>query len=122
MPGFRGEGSYTFRYASCHHQNDFCIKIGSGVSHFNAALTVRGKVILFINHNFGRARKTEAESNRGASAYQANILPLGQTGSHGSKQGLGKTAKSSLAKSYSPMVLPGTHNMLNTRTRIDHKV
>ena len=92
MPGFRGEGSCTFRYASCHHQSDFCIKIGSGVSHFNIVLTVRGKGTLSINHKFGRERKAEAESNRGPSAYQANALPLGQTGSRCSKQGLEKTA------------------------------
>ena len=28
----------------CHHQNDFCIKIGSDESHFNVSLIVRDKV------------------------------------------------------------------------------
>ena len=28
----------------CHHQNDFCIKVGSDESRFNVSLTVRGKV------------------------------------------------------------------------------
>ena len=28
----------------CHHQNDFCIKMGSGESLFNVALIVRDKV------------------------------------------------------------------------------
>ena len=28
----------------CHHQNDFCIKVGSDESHFNVLLTVRDKV------------------------------------------------------------------------------
>ena len=28
----------------CHHQNDFCIKVGSDESHFNVSLTVRDKV------------------------------------------------------------------------------
>ena len=28
----------------CHHQNDFCIKIGSDKSHFNVSLIVRDKV------------------------------------------------------------------------------
>ena len=28
----------------CHHQNDSCIKMGSGESHFNVSLTVGGKV------------------------------------------------------------------------------
>ena len=28
----------------CHHQNDFCIEMGSDESHFNVSLIVRGKV------------------------------------------------------------------------------
>ena len=33
------------------------------------------------DHSFGRERRTEADSNRGPSAYQPNALPLRQTGS-----------------------------------------
>ena len=29
----------------CHHQNDFCIKVGSDESHFNVSLIVRDKVM-----------------------------------------------------------------------------
>ena len=29
---------------NCHHHNDFCIKMGSGESHFNVSLIVRVKV------------------------------------------------------------------------------
>ena len=29
----------------CHHQDDFCIKMGSDENHFNVSLTVRDKVI-----------------------------------------------------------------------------
>ena len=34
------------RYLSlhCHHQNDFCVKIGSDESHFNVSLVVREAV------------------------------------------------------------------------------
>ena len=28
----------------CHHQNDFCIKVGSNESHFNVSLIVKDKV------------------------------------------------------------------------------
>ena len=28
----------------CHHQNDFCIKMGSDDSHFNVSLIVRDEV------------------------------------------------------------------------------
>ena len=47
----------------CHHQNDFCIKMGSDESHFKV----------------WRERRAEAVSNRGPSAYQPNALPLGQS-------------------------------------------
>ena len=43
-----GEGDYipiaTLSPLHCHHQNDFCIKVGSDESHFNVSLTVRDKV------------------------------------------------------------------------------
>ena len=62
----------------CHHQNDFCIMVGSDESHFNVLLTVRNKVSrLSTDHSFSREGKTEAGSNRG---YQPKRL-LGQTGS-----------------------------------------
>ena len=28
---------YTYRYIHCHHENDFCIKVGSDESHFNVS-------------------------------------------------------------------------------------
>ena len=34
--GGGGERLYTYRY-TCHHQNDFCIKVGSDESHFNVS-------------------------------------------------------------------------------------
>ena len=41
----------------CHHESDFCIKMGRGVSHFNVSLIVGGQNHNFtvsINHNFKR--------------------------------------------------------------------
>ena len=40
------DGDYIYIYISlhCHHQNDFCIKVGSDESHFNVSLIVREKV------------------------------------------------------------------------------
>ena len=38
-----------------HHQNDFCIKVGSDEIHFNDSLIVRDKVTtetVSTNHNF----------------------------------------------------------------------
>ena len=41
-----GDGDKDIRYLSlhCHHQNEFCIKMGSDESHFNVPLIVRDKV------------------------------------------------------------------------------
>ena len=39
-----GEGNYILIAIHCHHQNDFCIKVGSNESHFNVSLIVRDKV------------------------------------------------------------------------------
>ena len=36
-----GEGDYIYLSLHCHHQNDFCIKMGSNESHFNVSLIVR---------------------------------------------------------------------------------
>ena len=38
------EGDYIYLPLHCHHQNDSCIKVGSGESHFNVSLIVRDKV------------------------------------------------------------------------------
>ena len=41
----------------CHHQDDFCIQMGSDECHFNVSLTVRDKVTrLSINHYFSDIR------------------------------------------------------------------
>ena len=61
--GEEGERLYTYRYSlnniylslHCHHQNDFCIKVGSDESHFNVSLIVRNKVTsktVFADRNF----------------------------------------------------------------------
>ena len=39
-----GEGEHLYLTLRCHHQNDFCIKMGSNESHVNVSLIVRGKV------------------------------------------------------------------------------
>ena len=64
----------------CHHQNDFCIKMGSDDRRFYVLLTVRCKVTRQcpqIRSSFRRESRAETESNRGPSAYQPNAFPLG---------------------------------------------
>ena len=84
----RGYGGWEEReiiYLSlhCHHQNDFCFKVGSDESHFNVSVGSDGQShkTVSTNHNLFEERRAEAGSNRGPSAYQPNALPLGQTGS-----------------------------------------
>ena len=33
-----GQGGYIYLSLHCHHQNDFCIKMGSEESHFNVSV------------------------------------------------------------------------------------
>ena len=40
----RGKREIIYLSLHCHHQNDFCIKVGSGESQFNVSLIVRDKV------------------------------------------------------------------------------
>ena len=40
----RGEKEIIYLSLHCHHQNDFCIKVGSDESHFNVFIIVRDRV------------------------------------------------------------------------------
>ena len=75
--GGGGEGGKVI-YLSlhCHHQNDFCIKMGSDESHFNVSLNVRDKVPKQCPQTptFRRERRAEAESNRGPFRLSAERL------------------------------------------------
>ena len=42
--GRAGKREIIYLSLHCHHQNDFCIKMGSDESHFNVSLIVRDKV------------------------------------------------------------------------------
>ena len=39
-----GEREIIYLTLQCHHQNDSCIKMSGGESHFNVSLIVRDKV------------------------------------------------------------------------------
>ena len=79
--GDGGEREIIYISLHCHHQNDFCIKMGSNRSHFNVSLIVRDKVTRQYPQTTTFEERTEADSNRGPSAYQPNALPLDKTGS-----------------------------------------
>ena len=75
----------------CHHQNDFCIKMGSDESHFNVSVgsemgsnenhlnfsvgsDEQSHKTVSTNHNLFEEKRAEAVSNRGPSAYQPNAF------------------------------------------------
>ena len=68
----RGEREIIYLSLHRHHQNDFCIQMGSDESHFNVSVGSNGQSPKPVS---------EAVSNRGPSAYQPTALPLGQTSS-----------------------------------------
>ena len=49
-----GEGEYIYLLLHCHHQNDFCIKMGSEERHFNVSVVSHGQShrTVSTNHNF----------------------------------------------------------------------
>ena len=59
-----GEREIIYLSLHCHHQNDFCIKIGNEGSHVNVSLIVMDKVTrLSTNHNLFE-EKGEPKRNR----------------------------------------------------------
>ena len=74
--GYGGGGKgrlYTYRYLSlrCHHQNDFCIEMGSDESHFNVSVGSDGQSHkpVSTNHNLFEEK---GEPKR----YRTEVLPL----------------------------------------------
>ena len=48
----------------CHHQNEFCIKMGSDESHFNVSVGSDGQShkIVSTNHNLFEEKREESQS------------------------------------------------------------
>ena len=64
------EGEYIYLSLHCHHQNDFCIKVGSDESHFNVSLIVRDKVTRPC------PQTTTFEEKGEPKRYRSEVLPL----------------------------------------------
>ena len=66
-----GEGDYVPIATHCHHQNDFCIKMGSDESHFNVSVGSDGQShkTVSTNHNLFEEK---GEPKR----YRSEVLPL----------------------------------------------
>ena len=67
--GWKREGIYLSLH--CHHQNDFCIKMGSDESHFNVSLIVRGK-----GHKTVSTNQNPFEEKGEPKRYRTKVLPL----------------------------------------------
>ena len=66
-----GEGEIIYLSLHCHHQNDFCIKMGSDESHFNVSVGSDGQShkAVSTNHNLFEEK---GEPKR----YRTEVLPL----------------------------------------------
>ena len=66
-----GERKIIYLSLQCHHQNDFCIKMGSDVSHFNVSVGSDGHShkTVFTNYNLFEEK---GEPKR----YRTEVLPL----------------------------------------------
>ena len=69
--GGGGEMEIIYLSLHCHHQNDFCIKMGSNESHFNASVGSDGQShkTVSTDHNLFEEK---GEPKR----YRTQVLPL----------------------------------------------
>ena len=79
----------TCHYTDSHHQNDFCIKMGSDESHFNVSVGSDGQShkTVSTNHNFFEEKGKPKQQYRTVPRSRLpptspNALSLGQTCSH----------------------------------------
>ena len=57
-----GEREIIYLLLHCHHQNDYCIKMGSDESHFSVPLVVRDKVTRQCPQTTTFLKKRESQS------------------------------------------------------------
>ena len=66
-----GKREIIYLSLHCHHQNDFCIKVGSDESHFNVSVERDGQShkTLSTNHNL-------CEEKGDPKRFRTEVLPL----------------------------------------------
>ena len=71
--GYGGGGRNEIIYLSlhCHHQNDFCIKMGSNESHFNVSVGSDGQ-----SHKTVSTNDNLSEEKGELKRYRTEVLPL----------------------------------------------
>ena len=79
-----GKREIIYLSLHCHHQNDFCIRVGGDEIYFNVSLIVRDKVARQCPQTTTPEEKGEPKKIRTEVLPLTNLtnaLPLGQTGS-----------------------------------------
>ena len=66
-----GEREIIYLSLHCHHQNDFCIKMGSDESHFNVSVGRDGQSHKTVSTNYNLSEE-KGEPKR----YRTEVLPL----------------------------------------------
>ena len=66
-----GEREIIYLSLHCHHQNDFCIKMGSYESHFNVSVGSDGQ-----SHKTVSANHNLSEEKGEPKRYRTEVLPL----------------------------------------------
>ena len=66
-----GEREIIYLSLHCHHQNDFCIKMGSEESHFNVSVGSDGQ-----SHETVSANHSLSEEKREPKRYRTEVPPL----------------------------------------------
>ena len=72
------ERDFIYLSLHCHHQNDFCIKMGSDESHFNVSVGSDGQShkTVSTNHNFFSFLFFFFEEKGKPKRYRTEVLPL----------------------------------------------
>ena len=65
-----GEREIIYLSLHCHHQNDFCIKMGSDESHFNVSVGSVGQSHKTVSTNHNLFEEKEPKQ------YRTEVLPL----------------------------------------------
>ena len=71
MEGVGEEGDYIPIAIHCHHQHDFCIKVGSDESHFSVSVGSDGQSHRTVSTNHSLFEE-KGEPRR----YRTEVLPL----------------------------------------------
>ena len=70
-----GGGDVIYLSLHCHHQNDSCVKMGSGESHFNVSVIVRDKVTRHCPQTTTFEEKGEPKRIRTEIPLLTNLTP-----------------------------------------------